>query len=161
MKQDYMHLVRKVLLFGIGGYIVVSIISWLFTWLIVANSYCSYKPSKKECELPLFPLYPKWEYQTFLYAEGFREPILQSLSVGCMTEEPLSIKVMQYRQDSALVWYKGESGSTWLASFYRSPESLEWQMYSPIGNSEEKVCHVELIYGRFDGATPDSYYWYN
>ncbi len=157
MRQDYIHLIRKILFFGIGVYTAVSVISWLFTWLVVANSYCSYNPSERECRLPL---YPKWEYQSLLYSEEFRGSIQEALAAGCLTEEPLSIKVMQYRQDAALVWYRGKSGSTWLARFYRSQGSIKWKMYSPIDNSGEKVCHVDVIYNRLGGSS-DNYYWYN
>jgi hypothetical protein len=158
MKQRHSQLIEQILFLGLGTYGILTGISWLFSWILVSNSFCkSYDLLEKECGIPL---YPKWEYLSLLYSQEFVRPIQQAIAGGCQTEEPLAIKVMQRQHNTALVWFKGESGSTWLASFIRGQESEGWRLFKSPSSYGEEVCHVDIIHSRLGGSA-DDYYWYN
>lgn len=71
--------------------------------------------------------YGRWEFLSWRYASEFHTPIKQAVDEGCLSEYPKVIKVMNYERRSALVWFKGESGSTWIAKPWRSSKEPNWQ----------------------------------
>lgn len=121
-------------------------------WFL-SRSYCSGRTFQEACDLPL---YPKWEYLSLRHGNEFFEPIQLDVNRGCLTEPAKSIKVMQYKEEKALVWYKGESGSTWIARFYRPTRQSTWSMRY----GREPGCHVDVINSK-TGGSADGYYWYN
>lgn len=102
--------------------------------------------------------YGKWEFLSWRYASEFDIPIQQAINEGCLSEYPKVIKVMSYRRHSALIWFKGESGSTWIAKPSRSSRQSNWQ-FRKSGASENYYCDIDVINSTFGGSA-DGYYWY-
>ena len=102
--------------------------------------------------------YGRWELLSWRYASEFYAPIKQAVDEGCLSEYPTAIKVMDYDQRSALVWFKGESGSTWIAESWRSSEEPNWQFIQ--GEAFDIYCDIDIINSTLGGSA-DDLYWYN
>ena len=149
MQPRFVILIKRLLIIGIVGYAGLILLRWLLMWGIVSASYCYHRDRLKEYKVACgFPLYPKWEYQSLRHADEFWEPIQQSVEDGGFNDLPVKIKVMQYQQEKALVWYLGESGSRWLALFQRHPQTGAWIMEG-----------YDIIRSTMGGSA-DSFYWY-
>ena len=149
MQHRYTRLIKRLLIVGISGYAGLTLLRWLLAWGLVSMSYCSNPDSSKDLKAACgFPLYPKWEYQSRLYADEFRGPIEQAADSGSFIDRPVTIKVMQYSDDTALVWSLGESGSKWISLFHRHPTTGTWMMES-----------YDIISSTMGGSA-DSIYWY-
>lgn len=151
--------ITNVLIVGAGGYASITVFYWLLMWLMVSVSYCNsaryhqFEAYRHACGLPL---YPKWEYLSTRHAEEFRRS-LQTLSQnGCPGEvNPVRVKVMHYKQDQALVWYEGESGSRWLVRFLRDPRTNSWTLF----DQERQICQIDIIFSTMGGSA-DDIFWY-
>lgn len=104
--------------------------------------------------------YGRWEFLSWRYASEFYTPIKQAVDGGCLSGGyPEVIKVMNYNRHSALVWFKGKSGSTWIAKPWRSSKEHDWQ-FKKEGSSGYYYCVIETINSK-TGGSADSFYWYN
>lgn len=147
---------RKVVIWGSAAVISVFTFRALGGWLLVSLSYCHKSPYYEDvCGLPL---YPYWEYLTWRHRHRFFAPLEADIEAGCLTESAKHLKVMTYQQTEAVVWYKGESKSTWIARFQRPNKDTTWTMRRQ--TDRYKVCDVEII-NSATGGSADSFFWYN
>jgi hypothetical protein len=131
-----------------GSLIFSAIGGWL-----LSRSYCNNGTYREMCN---FPLYPYWEYLSWRHSNQFFDPIKQDVEQGCLTEPATSIKVMRFSQQHALVWFKSESGSTWLARFDRPNHAATWSGY----DMNQRVCRYDIIKSTMGGSADNSF-WYN
>lgn len=104
--------------------------------------------------------YGKWEYLSWRYAPEFYLSIKQTSDNGCLSAEyPKVVKVIDYSQNSALIWFKGESGNTYIARPWRSSKQTNWQ-FEKIGGAYGKYCDIDIINSQ-TGGSADGHYWYN
>lgn len=102
--------------------------------------------------------YGRWEFLSWRYAPEFYTHIKQAVDAGCLSEYPKVIKVMNYNRHSALVWFKGESSSTWIAEPWRSSKEPNWQLKKR--GASGAYCDIDVIKSTLGGSA-DGYYWYN
>jgi len=109
--------------------------------------------------------YGKWEILSWLYASEFYPAIKQASDDGCLTAGyPQVVKVIEYSHSSAVVWYKGKSGSTYIGNPWRSSKQPNWQFSKTSSEKREgssgRYCDLDVIRSR-TGGSADGYYWYN
>ncbi len=108
--------------------------------------------------------YGKWEFLSWLYASEFSPAIKQASDNGCLIGYARTIKVIDYSQNSALIWFKDESGNTWFGRPWRSSKQPNWQFEKTssekIEGSSSKYCAVEIINSQIGGSA-DGHFWYN
>lgn len=103
--------------------------------------------------------YGRWEFLSWRYASEFYPPIKQAVDAGCLSEYPQVIKVVNDNQLSAVIWFKGESGSTWIAEPWRSFEKPHWQ-FQKRASSGAYYCDIDII-NSTSGGSADGFHWYN
>ncbi|MBD2036236.1 hypothetical protein H6F76_14555 [Leptolyngbya sp. FACHB-321] len=108
--------------------------------------------------------YGKWEYLSRQYASEFYPAIRQASDDGCLISYAKIIKVIDYKQNSALIWFKEEGGSTHIAKPWRSSKQPNWQFkktdLGTLGSYSGSYCDLDVIRSR-SGGSADGYYWYN
>lgn len=108
--------------------------------------------------------YGRWEFLSWRYASEFYPVVRQASDDGCLISYAKVIKVIDYSQTSALIWFKEESGSAWIGKPWRSSKESRWQlMKTDLKTSENdsgKYCDVDIIRSK-TGGSADGYYWYN
>ncbi|HEY9617832.1 MAG TPA: hypothetical protein V6C64_13380 [Microcoleaceae cyanobacterium] len=102
--------------------------------------------------------YGKWELLSLNHADEFFRPVEESIEQGCLIEPAKTIKVMSYNNDFARIWLKGESGSTYIARFWKSSKPTRWQLLK--FSSGSNFCDFNII-NSTKGGSADGFYWYN
>ncbi|MBW4473376.1 MAG: hypothetical protein KME45_23820 [Stenomitos rutilans HA7619-LM2] len=108
--------------------------------------------------------YGKWKFLSTLYASEFYPAIKQASDHGCLIGYAKTIKVIDYSQNAAVIWFKDKSGNTWFGKPWRSLKYPNWQFVKisseKIEGSSGKYCDVEIINSQ-TGGSADGHFWYN
>lgn len=87
--------------------------------------------------------YGKWEYLSYQHKDEFVDAINNSFHEGCLLAEPIqNIKVMEYTNNHATVWIKGESQSTYLINLHKDKDNRSLRS---TGNDMQRFCDREVI----------------
>lgn len=102
--------------------------------------------------------YGKWEILSAQHSDEFTNPIISDSDNGCLTEPAKIIKVMEYSENNAKVFVKGNSNSTYLMDFKKI--NNVWTIKYSNADDTDEYCHYEILNTTMGGSA-DTIYWYN